>query len=89
MRTMIITAACAALAACGGPETSQAKNAQANISNDSRTTTHAVASTLTPSATTSGSTQSKSGDQAKAVMHERHEGMKPVGKANKARPASE
>jgi hypothetical protein len=33
MRAMIIAAGCAALAACGGAETSQA-NSQANISND-------------------------------------------------------
>jgi spermidine/putrescine-binding protein len=34
MRAMTIAAGCAALAACGGAETSQANNSQANISND-------------------------------------------------------
>jgi hypothetical protein len=34
MRGVMIAAGCAALAACGGPETIQANNSQANISND-------------------------------------------------------
>lgn len=67
------------LAACGGPETSQANNAQANISTASRPAATAVASALTPIATSA-----VSGDQARALMHERHEGMEAIGKANKA-----
>ena len=36
------------IGACGGPQTSQANNAQANISQDSRTETNAQASAVTP-----------------------------------------
>jgi len=73
--TLLLTSA---LAACGGPQTSQANNVQANMSN-----------TAQPPATAAGSvTQDAfspvSGDQAKSVMHERHEGMETIGKASKA-----
>lgn len=63
------------LAACGGPETSQANNSQANISNDSRTADNAVGSNL--------ELRLSLGDAAK-VMHERHEGMERIGKNGKA-----
>ena len=69
------TAACLALSACGGPETSQANNAQANISNDSRPADNAVASNL--------QARISLGDAAK-IMHARHEGMETIGKAGKA-----
>ena len=69
------------LAACGEPEESQANNASANMS-----------ATASPSATAAGSAVAPaavdfspvSGEQAKALMHERHEGMEAIGKANKA-----
>ena len=68
------------LAACGGPETSQANNSGANISNEA-----------SPPATAAGSTASAagplgapvSGDQAKKLMHDRHEGMEDIGDAFK------
>jgi cytochrome c556 len=65
----------ALLAACGGPETSQANNSQANISNDSRDANVAVASNV--------QMRVSLGDAAK-VMHERHEGMETIGKSAKA-----
>ena len=68
-------AALALLSACGGPETSQANNAQANISNESRDANSAAASNL--------EVRLSLGDAAK-VMHERHEGMENIGKAFKA-----
>ena len=70
-----VTAACLALTACGGPETSQANNSQANISNDSRTDENAVASNL--------QARLSLGDAAK-IMHARHEGMETIGKTGKA-----
>src|SRR5206468_2896466 len=80
MRLILVTAAATlSLAACGGPETSQANNAQANISTDARPASTAAASVVTPvdvSAVNSGN--------AKGLMHERHEGMEAIGKANKA-----
>lgn len=79
MRAIIIAAVCLALAACGGAQTSQANNTQANVSNDSRPPATARASTVVPV-----SMAPVSGDRAKAVMHERHEGMQSIGKANKA-----
>ena len=80
MRVMLLAAAASLpLAACGGPETSQANNAQANISNDSRPAATAAASVVTPVPMSP-----VSGDHAKTLMHERHEGMEAIGKANKA-----
>jgi len=79
MRVMFIAAGCLALAACGGPQTSQANNTQANVSNDSRPPATARSSVAVPV-----SMAPVSGDRAKAVMHERHEGMESIGKANKA-----
>jgi cytochrome c556 len=79
---LFAAAACALLAACGGPETSQANNSQANISN-----------TASPPATATGTTTSNSmvmlaaapsKVQALAIMHERHEGMETIGKNFKA-----
>ena len=71
----ILAAACTTLAACGGPETSQANNSQANISNDSRPADNAVGSNL--------QARLSLGDAAK-VMHARHEGMELIGKTGKA-----
>jgi cytochrome c556 len=69
----------ACLAACGGPETSQANNAQANISNDAT-----PQNTAEPSAVTPASFAPVHGADAHQIMHERHEGMEAIGKANKA-----
>lgn len=80
MRTALFfaTASLLVLSACGGPETSQANNTQANI-----------AGTDVPPATAQGSaltdrTTAAAPQEAKTVMHERHEGMEAIGKANKA-----
>lgn len=62
------------LAGCGGPETSQANNAQANISNEARPADSAAASNL--------EARLSLGD-AKKVMHVRHEGMEAIGKSFK------
>jgi cytochrome c556 len=69
-------AACALLAACGGPETSQANNGQANISNTASPPATANAMVMLAAA--------PSHAQALAIMHERHEGMETIGKTNKA-----
>jgi cytochrome c556 len=67
------------LVACGGPQTSQANNVQANMSNTASPPATAAASPApAPSFTP------VSGDEAKQVMHERHEGMETIGKASKA-----
>jgi cytochrome c556 len=65
----------ALLAACGGPQTSQANNSQANISNDSRPADNAADSNL--------EARLSLGD-AKKIMHDRHEGMEKIGKNGKA-----
>ncbi|MGN6057580.1 MAG: c-type cytochrome [Sphingomicrobium sp.] len=67
--------ACVLLCACGGPQTSQANNSQANISNESRATSNGMAMLAAGPV---------SGEQARAIMHERHEGMETIGKTNKA-----
>ena len=76
MRLVSIAAMAAAsmLAACGGPQTSQANNAQANISNDSRDVN---------AATSNMEARLSLGDAAK-IMHSRHEGMETIGKDFKA-----
>ena len=80
MRLVLLTAAASlSLTACGGPTTSQANNGQANISNDTR-----PAATAASSSVHEISMSPVSGDEAKALMHERHEGMEAIGKANKA-----
>jgi cytochrome c556 len=70
-----IAACLAATTGCGGPQTSQANNTQANISNDSRDVNQATASNL--------EARLSLGDAAK-IMHERHEGMETIGKNFKA-----
>lgn len=74
--------ACALLAACGGPETSQANNTQANLSDEGRP--DATANATATNAMVLLNAKPVSGDQAKKVMHERHEGMESIGKATKA-----
>jgi len=69
---------CVFVAACGGPETSQANNSQANISNEPRDANSAApanAMVLLAAAPTK--------DQALKIMHERHEAMEGLGKAMK------
>jgi cytochrome c556 len=68
----------ALLAACGGPEASQANNTHANIGSDAHPENTALATAVTNTPAT------VSGDEAKRVMHERHEGMEAVGKTTKA-----
>jgi cytochrome c556 len=82
MRIVITAAACALLAACGGPQTSQANNASANVSNDSRTTDNATANASNGMAMLA--VPSVSGAAAVKVMHARHEGMETIGKDFKA-----
>ena len=86
MRLMLLSAAAGlSLAACGGPQTSQANNAQANISNDARPQETAAASAVSGTSSRASVPMSPvAGEQAKALMHERHEGMESIGKASKA-----
>ena len=77
MRVALLAIPLAVLAACGGPETSQANNGQANITTSD--------STPASSAKIEQADFSPvSGDQAKTIMHERHEGMETIGKSTKA-----
>jgi cytochrome c556 len=71
--------ACALLAGCGGSQTSQANNAQGNISNEFREANSATASNAMVLLAASPTK-----DQALKIMHERHEGMEGLGKAMKA-----
>jgi cytochrome c556 len=87
MRWISFVGAGLLLAACGGPETSQANNAQANISHDSRTTQTAAPSSLGPSSPKAKPSAvfagPVSGADALRIMHERHEGMEVTGKTAK------
>ena len=74
-RSFVLAAPFILLAACGGPQTSQANNSQANISDDFRPADNAVSSNL--------GLRLSLGD-AQKIMHERHEGMETIGKTNKA-----
>jgi cytochrome c556 len=76
MRAALFAIPMMLLSACGGPETSQANNGQANISNSASPPATANAMVLLAAAPTKA--------QALAIMHERHEGMETIGKANKA-----
>jgi cytochrome c556 len=69
-----LAASLVVLSGCGGPQTSQANNAQANISNDSRDATNAAGSNMEE--------RLSLGDAAK-IMHDRHEAMEGLGKAMK------
>jgi cytochrome c556 len=71
----VLVACFCLLGGCGGPQTSQANNAQANISNESRDANQAAASNV--------EARVSLGDAAK-VMHARHEGMETIGKNFKA-----
>ena len=78
MRLALLAAtACLTLAACGGPETSQANNSQANIANNASppaTANEMVLITVRPLPKA----------QALKVMHARHEGMEAIGRNNRA-----
>ena len=80
MRIVSVAAVAACLAACGGPETSQANNSAANISNDARPPATAQA-TATADLTMFSPAASK--DEAMKIHHDRHEGMEAIGKGNK------
>ena len=69
------------LTACGGPETSQANNAQANIGNEASPPATANGSAINGMAMLAAPLPK---DQAAKVMHERHEGMETIGKTSKA-----
>ena len=77
MRVAMFAAAgaCAFLAGCGSSETSQANNAQANISNDSR-----EANSAGPANAMVMLAAAPTKDQALKIMHERHEAMERLGK---------
>lgn len=84
MRNALIAAtiASALLSACGGPQTSSANNTQSNMSDSASPPATAAGSVATPGSAPDMS--AVSGDQAKTVMHERHEGMETIGKTTKA-----
>jgi len=72
-----VTASLAALAACGGPETSQANNSQANIGNSASPPATAGNTAALPAQPPA------SKEEALKIMHERHEMMEGLGKASK------
>jgi cytochrome c556 len=74
--------ACSLLAGCGGPQTSQANNAQANISNEAHPDATANASSTYNGMMMLAAAPSK--DRALKIMHDRHEAMEGLGKAMKA-----
>jgi cytochrome c556 len=76
MRVALLTIPLVLLTACGGPETSQANNGQASISNSASPSATANAMVLLAAVPTKA--------QALAIMHERHEGMETIGKSFKA-----
>lgn len=77
--TFAVAGASIFLSGCGGPQTSQANNAQANISNDSR-----EANSASPSnAMVMLAAVAPGKDQALKIMHQRHEAMEGLGKAMK------
>jgi len=71
-----VTIAFCSLAACGGPQTSQANNVQANISNEA----HAAATANSRMVMLAAA---PARDQALKIMHDRHEAMEGLGKAMK------
>jgi cytochrome c556 len=76
--TFVAASACVLFAGCGGPQTSQASNAQASIGNASR---EASSATATNAMVMLAAAPTK--DQALSIMHERHEAMEGLGKAMK------
>ena len=86
MRNALIAAtiASALLSACGGPQTSSANNTQSNMSDTASPPATAQGSTAAQGSATAPDMSAVSGDQAKTVMHARHEGMETIGKTTKA-----
>jgi len=79
---LAVSAAAAFLGGCGGPETSQANNAQANIGNSaSPPPATADANVTTDNMVMLAVAPNK--DQALKIMHDRQEAMKGLGKAMK------
>ena len=81
-RVELTSALRASMARITFPQTSQANNVQANISNEAH-------GPPTANASTTGNAMvmlavAPSNDQLLAIMHERHEGMETIGKTNKA-----
>jgi cytochrome c556 len=81
MRFVLFAAAsaCVILSACGGSETSQANNAQANIDNDASPPAEANSTGNAMVMLAAPPTRA----QALKVMHDRHEAMEGLGKAMK------
>ena len=79
MRLFVIAAAVLPLAACGGPDTSQANNAQTNMSAEASPPATAV-----PTTATMPTAAPRTKEEALKIVHERHEGMERLGKAAKA-----
>jgi len=71
--SLVVASCITLLSGCGGPQTSQGNNSQADIS-DTRDENQATASNL--------QARVSAGDAAK-VMRARHEGMETIGKNNK------
>src|SRR3954471_1033313 len=76
MRIVVIGLAAMLLAGCGRAHKGQGENSSANISETGRPPATAAASLVTATHV--------SGDRAKTIMHQRHEGMKAIGKSHKA-----
>ena len=80
-------ALCVSLTACNW-KAGQANSAQGNISQDNRPPATANASVVTNNAVSNNmamlAVPSVKGADAPRIMHERHEGMEAIGKANKA-----
>ena len=71
----------ALLAACGGPETSQANNSSANIGNSASPPPTANSSAVNGMVMLAAA---PSKADALRIMHDRHEGMETIGKNSKA-----
>ena len=84
MRTKFVAAASAfvLLAACNGWKSGQANSSQGNVSKDSRPPATANASSA-GNGMVMLAVPSVSGDQAAAIMKQRHDGMEEMGKAFK------
>jgi len=82
MTVLAATAAAAFLGGCGGPETSQANNGSANISNSAQPPATANSSATTDNMVMLAMAPSR--DQALKIMRSRHEAMEGLGKAMKA-----
>jgi cytochrome c556 len=86
MRGIFVLGAVIGLTACGGPDTSQANNAQANISHDARPPSSAEPARIGSSSPAQAPVFAGpvSGANAVRTMHDRHEDMETMGKTAKA-----